>query len=45
MNSATTIRTSTELAWMIRPPNHQASSAPAASRKPVTKGEWFQGPR
>ena len=38
MNSETTTRISTELAWMISPPNHQASSAPAASRKPVTNG-------
>ncbi len=45
MNRATTTRISTELAWMISPPNHHASSAPADSRKPVTKGEWFHGPR
>ena len=44
MNSETTIRISTELARRISPPNQQARRAPAASRKPVTKGLWFHGP-
>ena len=45
MNRETTISTITEPARRIRPPSHQASRAPAASRKPVTNGLWFQVPR